>query len=342
MFQDKDPLASERKKDHIKLALHSQVADSQLDRRFYYEPLLGVHPQSENEKFDFLTKKMTAPIWISSMTGGTKLAHTINHRLAITCKKFGLGMGLGSCRLLLQNDDYLKDFDVRKVIGEEAPLFSNLGIAQVEQLIEQNQVAKITELNSKLSADGLIIHVNPLQEWLQPEGDKFKINPIETIEKLLDLTKGNLKIIVKEVGQGMGKESLKALLKLPLAAIDFAASGGTNFAIIELSRNQKEQQEAHSPLAFVGHSAEDMVEMCNELLLELKNEVKCEQIIISGGIKNYLDGYYLIEKLNMPAIYGQASQLLKQAIVSQERLDSYLEQQIKGLALAKQFLKIRK
>lgn len=342
MFQDQDPSASERKKDHIKLALQSQITDNQLDSRFYYEPLLGIHPQSSSTKFDFLGKKMTAPIWISSMTGGTELAHTINHRLATTCKEFGLGMGLGSCRLLLQDDKYLKDFAIRKIMGDEAPLFTNLGIAQIEQLIEQNQTQKITELNSKLSADGLIIHVNPLQEWLQPEGDRFKKPPIETIKKLLDLTKGNLQIIVKEVGQGMGKESLKALLKLPLAAIDFAASGGTNFSIIELSRSQKNQQEAHNSLAYIGHSAEGMVEMCNDLFVELKNEVKCKQIIISGGIKNYLDGYYLTEKLNTSAIYGQASQLLKQAIISEESLHNYLDQQIKGLALAKQFLRLNK
>jgi isopentenyl-diphosphate delta-isomerase len=341
MFQDQDPSASERKKDHINLALKSQVTDNQLDKRFYYEPLLGIHPTNQKEKFDFLGKKMTNPIWISSMTGGTELAYTINHRLAIACKEFGLGMGLGSCRLLLQDDEYLKDFDVRKIIGDESPLFANLGIAQIEQLMKQNQTQKITELVSKLSADGLIVHINPLQEWLQPEGDRFENPPIETIQKLVDSTKGNLKIIVKEVGQGMGKESLKVLLKLPLTAIDFAASGGTNFSIIELSRNQKHQQDAHSPLAYVGHSAEDMVGMCNNLLVELKNEVKCNEIIISGGVKNYLDGYFLTEKLNMSAIYGQASQLLKQAIISQESLHNYLSQQVKGLAVAKQFLRVR-
>jgi isopentenyl-diphosphate delta-isomerase len=116
----------------------------------------------------------------------------------------------------------------------DQPLYINLGIAQIEQLLNNNDSVRIKELINKLDADGLIIHVNPMQEWLQPEGDRFRQSPIDTIKRVIDIA--DFKIIVKEVGQGMGPASLKSLLALPLEAIDFAANGGTNFALLEILR----------------------------------------------------------------------------------------------------------
>lgn len=337
--QDDDPTAAERKKDHIELAFKSQVTSGELDQRFYYEPLLAAHPEQGSwGDFEFLGKTMRVPLWVSSMTGGTELAKTINHNLARACKDFGMGMGLGSCRSLLFDDDNLSDFDVRKLMGDDAPLFANLGIAQLEQLIEKGELWRINNLLDKLQADGLIIHVNPLQEWLQPEGDRFKKSPIETISAYLD--KVDRPTIVKEVGQGIGQESLKALLQMPLAAIDFAANGGTNFAKLELERSDVMRREIYSQLALVGHSAEDMVEMVNKFQY-LGNKIKCPEIIISGGVRHFLDGYYLINKSKMPSIYGQASAFLKHARGSYDDLAEYVSAQVQGLELAKAFLKIK-
>lgn len=116
----------------------------------------------------------------------------------------------------------------RKIIGDELPFYANIGIAQLETLLKDNEAYKIDQLVDKLQADGIIIHVNPLQEWLQPEGDKITEAPIKTIQQFLEKTKQ--KVIVKEVGQGFGKESLRALVQLPIEAIEFAAHGGTNFS----------------------------------------------------------------------------------------------------------------
>lgn len=331
-----DPTAESRKKDHIELAFESQIQASQIDSRFYYEPLLSAHPQEKPLPFQFLGKTMHSPLWVSSMTGGTKLANIINQNLAKLCNEYSLGMGLGSCRALLDSNEHLPDFDVRKWIGNQ-PFYANLGIAQVEKLVENRQVFKIKNLLEKLQADGLIIHVNPMQEWLQPEGDRLQYSPLETIKKLLESL--DTKFIVKEVGQGMGYESLKSLLTLPLEAIDFAANGGTNFARLELFRSDPIRQESYLPLSYIGHSAEQMVHFTNQIM-ESSFDIACKQIIISGGIKNFLDGYYLMSKLNLPSIYGQASAFLKYAKESYELLQQYTETQIKGLALAKAFLKV--
>src|SRR4029453_6119933 len=116
----------------------ADMANKETDSRFRYEPMLSSHPSQDLDlSISFLGKILKAPLWVSSMTGGTELALTINHRLAASCAKYGLGMGLGSCRPLLDNLNRIKDFDVRNIIGPDLPLFANLGIAQVEQRSEE-------------------------------------------------------------------------------------------------------------------------------------------------------------------------------------------------------------
>jgi isopentenyl-diphosphate delta-isomerase len=335
---DYDPTASSRKRDHIELAFKSQITD--LDNRFYYEPLFAPHPgKGSLPSFSFLNKTFKVPLWVSSMTGGTELARTINQNLARACKDFGFGMGLGSCRQLLYSDEYVTDFDVRKFIGDEQALFANLGIAQLETLIDNKELFLIDKMLDTLQADGLIIHVNPMQEWLQPEGDRFKRAPIETIETVLNHSK--FSIIVKEVGQGFGYNSLKTLLQMPLAAVDFAAAGGTSFSKLELLRGSSEQQERFNDLAYIGHTATEMVDFTNQIALELGDKIRCRQIIVSGGIKNFLDGYHAIKKLKIPAIYGQASVFLKYARGNYDELYDFIDSQIQGLELAEAYLTIK-
>ncbi|MFZ2900612.1 MAG: isopentenyl-diphosphate delta-isomerase [Saprospiraceae bacterium] len=335
-----DPTAASRKRDHIELAFQSQVELSALDSRFYYEPMLAAHPPGGSwPAFSFLGKTLRIPMWVSSMTGGTQLAHTINHNLARACREFGMGMGLGSCRSLLYSDDTLSDFDVRDLIGDDLPLYANLGVAQIEQLNDRNDLHRIPELVARLRADGLIIHVNPMQEWLQPEGDVLRFSPLDSIKQVLDFAQ--FPVIVKEVGQGFGPASMRELLQLPLEAIDFAASGGTNFAMLELLRSDPANLEAYQALAKIGHSAEEMAAFTNTLAGELGPRLQCKQIIISGGIKHFLDGYYLIEKINLPAVYGQASGFLKHARGSYEDLRRFVEGQVRGLEVARTYLRVR-
>jgi isopentenyl-diphosphate Delta-isomerase len=336
-----DPTAAARKRDHIDMAFRSQVLHAEVDGRFHYEPLLSAHPQPGSlPPFSFLGKTLRTPLWVSSMTGGTDWAHTINHNLARACAEFGMGMGLGSCRSLLFSDDTLEDFAVRHLIGDELPLYANLGVAQLEQLIDKQELGRVTSLLEKLQADGLIIHVNPLQEWMQPEGDRFQRPPIETVltvlEKLPDVP-----LIVKEVGQGMGPASLRALLQLPLQAVDFAAAGGTNFAKLELLRSEEAKANTYGQLAQVGHTAAEMVQFTNQIATELGDQMRCRQIIISGGIGGFLDGFYLMKKLQVPSVYGQASGFLKHARGSYEELREYVTAQVRGLELAEAFLKVR-
>ena len=328
----------QRKNDHIALAFSSQVASALADTRFTYEPLLGSHMKGETGPFTFLGKTMRVPVWVSSMTGGSQEARTINRNLARACNEFGMGMGLGSCRILLENDEHFEDFNMRGIIGNDLPLYANIGIVQVEEMLADKSFGKLADLVHRLQADGLIIHVNPIQEWLQKEGDVLKKPAIETIEAFLSLT--NMKIIVKEVGQGMGPESIARLMSLPIEALEFAAFGGTNFAKVELARSSPQNQELYSPLARLGHSADEMIETVNSLV-KYGKPMACRQLIISGGIHSFLDGYYYISKSLIPCIYGQASGFLRFARGDYHDLQTYVASQINGLKFAKAFLQIR-
>lgn len=326
-----------RKDSHLALALSSQ--NFAIDPRFYYEPMIAAHPAANSEwPIALGNKTLRYPLWISSMTGGTAKTNLVNQRLAKAAAKFGLGMGVGSVRIALEDPTKEKDFDLRPLLGKDAPYFLNFGIAQIEKLIQSGSLQAIKDLVHRLDADGVIIHVNPLQEWMQPEGDRIHQAPIETIRHFLEHT--GLPLIVKEVGQGFGYESMKQLLQLPLLAIEFAANGGTNFSKLELLRNQTKSKYL-MPFVQVGQPAEEMVDISNRLLEESGNKVKCNTLIISGGIKTFLDGYYLIRKSKFNALYGQASEMLRHANESQEALEEYIHYQIEGLILARTFLTIK-
>lgn len=329
---------SNRKKAHIDLASEAQTGFQINDSRFDYEPLLSSHQEQVFQPFPFLGKQMQAPLWISSMTGGTKAALQINKNLARAAREFGLGMGLGSCRILLEGNKYPEHFLLRPIIGDTVPFYANLGISQIENAVLNNHVDPIEEMIDRLEADGLIIHVNPLQEWLQPEGDRLKEKPIHMIEEFVKQVK--FPIVVKEVGQGMGPASLAALLKLPLQAIDFAAFGGTNFAKLELLRTEQAFKQMIEPISRVGNTASDMLDQINQLVNQAES-IRVKELIISGGIRDFLDGYYFIKKSKLPAVYGQASAFLKHASGNYEELKEFVEAQLLGLQMAYTYLSLK-
>lgn len=326
-----------RKKDHIELAFNSRTLEA--DPRFYYEPLFSGHPTQTDWPLVFLNKQLRAPLWVSSMTGGTAEAANINKNLARACAEFGMGMGLGSCRPLLDSSQAFEDFNLRPILGQELPFYANLGIAQLEELIDRGAFATIRELIQSLQADGLIIHVNPLQEWMQAGGDAFTRAPLETIKQVLHAA--DFPIIVKEVGQGIGPAGVEALLQLPLAALDFGAFGGTNFALLEYLRQQGKEKNLHESFTKVGHSAAEMLGFAHEICHRHKGQLACHQLIISGGISDYLSGYWLLSQSPMPAVYGMASGFLAHARGEYAELQKFVKAQLEGLAMARAVLRPR-
>lgn len=286
---------------------------------------------------EFLGKKLKFPIWISSMTGGTGKARHINQNLSKVAGEFGLGMGLGSCRMLLDSEEFFEDFNLRAHMGD-SPFYANLGVAQIQELLDRDEVSKIENIVKNLQADGLMIHINPLQEWFQPEGDIISVSPLETIKNFLELS--SLRVIVKEVGQGMGPASLYELMKLPIDAIEFAAYGGTNFSQLEILRNSSDLS-LHTGLTNVGHTALNMVLETNKILENSGSEIQCSNFIISGGVRTYLDGYFLTQLSKGNAVFGMASPFLSYADEGIDSLRDYVSQLCRGLSFANNFLTVK-
>ncbi len=314
------------------MAQGSQTLISGRDDRFIYEPLLAVHPTTIQET-QFAEFKFAMPLWISSMTGGAKHAQGLNTILAKACHEFDLGMGLGSCRPLLEDRQSRADFDMRKHMPGR-PLFANLGIAQIEKMSLTKELGRVHSMVDELKATGLIIHINPLQEWYQPGGDLLKVSPLETITKFVETAP--YPVIVKEVGHGMGPASLKALMQLPLWAIEFASFGGTNFSLLEARRNHEKMSEG---LIHVGHSAEEMVGFVNQLQ-KSGEKFRCERFIISGGVQDSLHGFALTQGLP-GSLFGMANGVLKHAQNGEEALRSYLKNEMNQFSMAQAYLRLR-
>lgn len=345
-------MSESRKRDHIDLAFKSRPIQKMQLGELFYEPLFSSHPSSSDEKIsiEFMGHKFLGPLWISSMTGGTGIAKNINKNLALCCGEFGFGMGLGSCRSLLSEDGFSKnfnDFNVKQYMGK-APLFSNFGIAQLEQSLLDGSIDRVFEITDKLHADGLIIHVNPLQEWAQPEGDRYKKPAIETIKEVLELSQ--IPIIVKEVGQGFGPKSIASLCELPLAAIELAGFGGTNFTNIELNRpcppkyqssTRRYGQDSGKKTAInnfgqIGHDIEEMLIFIKQID---PASMKCKNFILSGGIQDPLTGFKHMMNCPYPALMGMASEFLKHAMGDYQELRNFILDINDQLAMAKSFIR---
>ena len=140
-------MSEDRKSDHIELSFNSTPDYKVNLAHLAYEPLFSAHPVVGSAGKEFLGTPFGLPLWASSMTGGTEKARLINKNLAKACGEFKFGMGLGSCRSLLDSNTRHEDFDVKKYMGD-MPLYTNLGIAQLEQLVAAGELHKINELNN--------------------------------------------------------------------------------------------------------------------------------------------------------------------------------------------------
>jgi len=323
--------SEQRKSDHLDLAKKSQTSSDLVESTYYYEPLFFSHPVYPYKiPVQFLGTHYDYPFWISSMTGGTLEAKSINTNLAKLCEKYHLGFGLGSCRSLLESDERMSDFKMRAFLGDR-PFYANLGYAQIENLFLSGELSKITELVKKLEADGLIIHLNPLQEWFQPGGDRYKKSPIDVLPYLFDEL--SCPMMIKEVGHGFGPKTLKALIDLPFKAIEFGAFGGTNFSILESQRG--EVSEFKKPFAYLGHSAFEMIDIINQLKPSDKS------FIISGGMSSPLEAQRAYQLLASPKLIGLAYGFLAPAREGFESLETYFLNYAESFVVAKDLLVLK-
>jgi isopentenyl-diphosphate delta-isomerase len=281
VLQSGNPATEARKARHLDICLSEDVASS-LDAgwsavRLRHEALPDIALADVDASARFLGFRLRAPILISSMTGGTARAADVNLRLAEAAGAAGIAMGLGSGRALIENPGLLPTFDVRGV-APQAVLFANIGAVSLNYGIGVDDVRRLV---TDLRADGLFLHLNPLQEALQPGGDTdFR----GLLGKIADLCAAlEVPVIAKSVGSGIGVATAARLLDAGVVAIDVAAAGGTSWARVEGKRSGDSRREALAEtFAGWGQPTADNVRT-------LRARFPSVQLIASGGVRTGVD-----------------------------------------------------
>ncbi len=231
---------SKRKKEHIELCLTDKVAFHSKTNGFdKYDFIHDAMTEVDISKISFQTKlfskKINYPFLISCMTGGTEEAENINQRLAFIAEELKIPIGVGSQRQALESKDNYNSYKVIRKTAKSVPVLGNIGAAQ---LVQSKNLVDILSLINMLEADAFVVHLNPLQELLQPEGEPNFVGLLNGLEKLIQ--KSKVPIIVKEVGSGINKEVAKKLLNIGANGIDVAGAGGTSWAGVEIIRSKAE------------------------------------------------------------------------------------------------------
>lgn len=261
-----------RKDEHVELAqkFYNKKNKSDFDNiKFVYNSL----PEMSLDDVDISTTvskiKMEYPFFINAMTGGSENTKSINEKLATLAKRTGIAMASGSLSAALKDDSVRDSFEIIRTINDDGIIFANIGA--------EYNVEKANRAVEILDADALQIHLNVIQELVMPEGDRDFSNWLINIERII---KGiDVPVIIKEVGFGMSRETIKKLYDIGATTIDISGTGGTNFAAIE---NYRRKNEEYKYLEGLGQST--VVS-----LLESQEFINDVDIISSGGVRNPLD-----------------------------------------------------
>ena len=267
-----------RKRRHIDVCL-SEAVDYQTvstgleSYRLPYNALTQTDLRSVDLSTDFLGARLRAPVLIGSMTGGAELSGTINRNLAVAAQQLGVGMMLGSQRIMLDNGAASTSFSVRDV-APDVLLIGNIGLAQLDGLV----VPDLVKALDRVGANALAVHTNPLQEAIQHGGDTDFSG---SISRLRDIA-GSIgyPVILKEVGHGIGAAAAAELVDCPIAAVDVAGAGGTSWARVEQFVRYGEIR--YPALAEWGIPTA-------EALLEVRQTLPDVPIVASGGIRSGMD-----------------------------------------------------
>jgi isopentenyl-diphosphate delta-isomerase len=271
-----------RKADHLRICLEEDVQFQQNTNGFErYRFIHTCLPELALSEIDirttFLGKSLDAPLLISSMTGGTEQAKIINYRLAEIAQAYQLAMGVGSQRIAVEKPELADTFAVRS-LAPDILLFANLGAVQLNYTYGLEQCLRAIEI---LAADALILHLNPLQECIQPHGDTNFKGLLDKIHNLC--IKLPVPVIAKEVGNGISATMAQKLLEAGVSAIDVAGAGGTSWAKVESERAKTPLQRQ------LGKTFADWGIPTAECIADIRQLEPTVPLIASGGLRNGLE-----------------------------------------------------
>ncbi len=272
----------QRKAEHIRICLESDVQFRTQGSGFdSYQFTHSCLPELDYQEIDLTTKllgkQLGAPILISSMTGGTVQAREINYRLAEVAQTYKLAMGVGSQRVAIERPDVADTFQVRQ-LAPDILLLANLGAVQLNYRYGIEQCQRAVDL---LEADALILHLNPLQECIQPHGDTNFKGLLDRIATICDRLP--VPVIVKEVGNGISAPMAQQLIAAGVGGIDVAGAGGTSWAKVESERAQTAlQRRLGETFADWGMPTAACIAAIHQIAPNIPS-------IASGGLRNGLD-----------------------------------------------------
>ena len=305
-----------RKADHLRICLEEDVQFDRLTNgfdkyRFNHVCLPEIDLQDIDLTTHFLNKKLNYPLLISSMTGGTEQAKLINYRLAEVAQNHRLAMGVGSQRIAVEKPETTASFAIRK-IAPDALLFANLGAVQLNYTYGLEQCLEAVDI---LEADALILHLNPLQECIQPRGDVNFKGLLDKIERLCDRI--SVPVIAKEVGNGISATMAQKLIDAGISAIDVAGAGGTSWAKVESERAENNLQRR------LGRTFADWGIPTADCLVTIDRAFPNVPLIASGGMRNGLEAAKAIA-LGADVV-GLAFPFLQAANLSPEALEELVQ-----------------
>lgn len=290
------------------------------DYRFLHVALPEIRLDEVSLEVEFLGKRLAAPLLVSSMTGGTSEAQQVNRTLAGAAQELGLAFALGSARVALESPDLARTFQVRE-IAPDALLLANLGAVQLNCGYGYDECMRILEFTG---ADALNLHLNPLQEALQPGGDTDFRNLLEKIAQLAQRLP--VPVVVKEVGWGISGAVARRLVDCGVAAIDVAGAGGTSWSEVERLRIEDEA------LRKVAQDFRQWGIPTAECIVKVRQACPEIPLVGSGGLRSGID---LAKAIALGAdLGGAALPFLKAACDSEQSLRSELRRFVEGLRIA--------
>ncbi len=306
---------SSRKADHIRINLTENVRSGRSTGlegfSFPHQALPELNLEEIRLDLTLFGKKINAPLFISSMTGGTSEAGKINRILAAAAQEAGIPMGVGSQRAALEDSQVAESYQVRKA-APDILLFANLGAVQLNYGLSGEDCQKAVEM---IQADALILHLNSLQEAVMADGNtNFAglIGKIEQVCKSLPVP-----VIAKEVGWGISEDAARMLLNAGISAIDVAGAGGTSWTEVEMHRAETElQRQVASSFMDWGIPTADSIQIVRAVAPHIP-------IFASGGIRGGVD---IAKSIALGAnLAGMAGPFLKAAAESQESVLQVIE-----------------
>lgn len=296
---------SKRKSDHVELCANGSVNYQKSTGFERYDFVHNAIPEVDFDSVDtsatLLGRTFSFPVFISSMTGGYTKAGAVNAIIAEFCEKNNLPFGVGSQRIMVEKPETARSFSIVREKAPNAFIASNIGGCQLIGGMSSNDINKIIE---SIRADAIIVHLNVLQELMQPEGDRHFKGIVEGIDNLVQSV--TIPVIVKETGAGISGETAGKLIKMGAKVIDVAGAGGTSWAKVENLRDEENELKwAFNDWGIP--TADCLVNMPSK-------ETFGYELIASGGIRTSFD---MLKSLCLGANLAGVAQPIIKAIIEE-------------------------